>query len=119
MGAILSLGGLACCCGSAAFSLCSARMPSCKNSTSSRVMYAVLLLATMVVSCVMLAPGLQSSLQSVPFCKGYKSDVTNLVDLVGQGGGVGDYQVDCTKGVGYLAVYRCVFHVHQIIILQF
>ena len=30
MGGVLSLGGLACCCGSAAFSCCCSAMPSCK-----------------------------------------------------------------------------------------
>ena len=32
-------------------------------------MYALLLLLTTVVCCIMLAPGLQDSLASVPFCK--------------------------------------------------
>ena len=56
---------LACCCGSAACSLCCSACPSCRNSTSSRIMYAVMLLAVTVLSCVLLAPGLQDQLQKV------------------------------------------------------
>jgi hypothetical protein len=41
----------------------------CNSSIASRIMYAILLLLTTVVCCIMLAPGLQDSLASVPFCK--------------------------------------------------
>ena len=59
MGAIISLGTLAMCCGTAAFGLCCSCVPTCKNSTSSRIMYALLLLLVMSLCCVLLAPGLQ------------------------------------------------------------
>lgn len=52
----------------------------------------MLLLGT-VVGCIMLAPGLQDSLQKVPFCKG---DTLHL-------------GIDCKSAVGYLAVYRLCF----------
>ena len=117
MGSIISLGTLACCCTSTAAScLCSA-CPSCKNSTSARIMYALLLLVTTVVCCIFLAPGLQDNLQKLPFCKdesGTNSDagglngLTNLIDSTKN-----DYQVDCTAVVGYLAVYRYVLALLQ------
>ncbi|KAI4464280.1 serine incorporator [Holotrichia oblita] len=99
MGAVLALcsvGQLACCCGSAACSLCCSACPSCKNSTSSRLMYAFILILATIVACIMLAPNLQDSLQKVPFCK----NSTSLPDSV---------QIDCSQAVGYLAVYRIYF----------
>ncbi|XP_037078986.1 serine incorporator 3-like isoform X2 [Pollicipes pollicipes] len=91
MGAVLGIctaSQLACCCGSAACSLCCSACPSCRNSTSSRIMYAIMLLAVTVLSCVLLAPGLQDKLQKVPFC--------------------GEH-LDCSTAVGYMAVYRVCF----------
>ncbi|XP_034232298.1 serine incorporator 1 isoform X2 [Thrips palmi] len=95
MGAVLGLfsaAQLACCCGSTACSLCAA-CPACRNSTSTRIMYAIMLLLGTVVGCIMLAPGLQDELKKVPFCKG---------DTVHLG-------FDCKEAVGYLAVYRLCF----------
>ncbi|GAB6019232.1 Membrane protein tms1 [Chamberlinius hualienensis] len=92
MGAVLGLcsaTSLACCCGSAACSLCCAACPSCKNSTSSRIMYAVMLLLVTITACIMLSPGLQDGLKNVPFCN--------------------DKVVDCSVVVGYQAVYRVCF----------
>ncbi|KAG8192993.1 hypothetical protein JTE90_028113 [Oedothorax gibbosus] len=89
MGAVLgalTAGQLACCCGSAACSLCCSACPSCKNSTSTRIMYALMLLLTTVVSCIMLSPGLKEKLESIPFCEG-----------------------KCHDAVGYLSVYRLNF----------
>lgn len=56
---------LAWCCGSTACSLCCASCPSCRNSTSTRIMYAVMLLVGSIVACIFLAPGLQSFLKEV------------------------------------------------------
>ncbi|XP_071529980.1 serine incorporator 1 isoform X2 [Panulirus ornatus] len=98
MGAVLgicSAAQLACCCGSAACSLCCSACPSCKNSTSSRIMYAIMMLLGTVVACIMLSPGLKSALQKVPFCN--SGDATQVL------------QLDCTDVVGYLAVYRLCF----------
>ena len=73
-------------------------------------MYAFLLLLTTIVSCVLLAPGLQDKLKSVPFCKsgdgdensdGILSDLTDTFSNKVEG-----FQVDCSEAVGYLAVYR-------------
>jgi len=88
---------LACCCGSAACSLCCTACPSCKNSTSTRIMYALLLLVGVVVCCIMLSPGLQSSMAGLPFCKNENS----TIDIPGQ--------ISCSAVVGYLAVYRVCF----------
>ncbi|KAK3913228.1 Serine incorporator 1 [Frankliniella fusca] len=95
MGAVLGLcsaAQLACCCGSTACSLCAA-CPACRNSTSTRIMYAIMLLLGTVVGCIMLAPGLQDQLKKVPFCEG---------SVVSTG-------FDCSEAVGYLAVYRLCF----------
>ncbi|KAJ8733976.1 hypothetical protein PYW07_014527 [Mythimna separata] len=100
MGAVLGLcsaAQLACCCGSAACSLCCSACPSCANSTSTRLMYTVMLLLVMVTACITLAPGLESELKKVPFCK----NSTHYIP--------GDFKVDCDKAVGYLAVYRICF----------
>jgi len=83
-------------------------------------MYAILLLLTTVVCCIMLAPGLQDSLASVPFCKGHKSGLdsaSETLDEVGNAVGFGNvgqavgfsgdsYKLDCQAAVGYQAVYR-------------
>jgi len=68
----------------------------------------------------MLAPGLQDSLASVPFCKGHKSGLdsaSETLDEVGNAVGIGNvgqavgfsgdsYKLDCQAAVGYQAVYR-------------
>jgi len=68
----------------------------------------------------MLAPGLQDSLASVPFCKGHKSGLdsaSETLDEVGNAVGFGNvgqavgfsgdsYKLDCQAAVGYQAVYR-------------
>uniref|UniRef100_A0A224XPW2 Putative conserved plasma membrane protein n=1 Tax=Panstrongylus lignarius TaxID=156445 RepID=A0A224XPW2_9HEMI len=100
MGAVLGLfsaAQLACCCGSAACSLCCAACPTCRNSTSSRIMYAIMLLVGTITGCIFLAPGLQSALQKVPFCK--NDTTTNLIIP----------SVNCQAAVGYMAVYRLCF----------
>ena len=102
MGAIISLGSTAACCfGSAACAICNCCPSMCNSSIASRIMYAILMLLTAVVCCIMLAPGLQDSLATVPFCKSHKSsldsfsegldDIGSKVGLanVGQGVGIG------------------------------
>ncbi|XP_049887242.1 probable serine incorporator isoform X1 [Pectinophora gossypiella] len=100
MGAVLGLcsaAQLACCCGSAACSLCCSACPSCANSTSTRLMYTLMLLLVMVLACVTLAPGLHDEMKKVPFC----NNSTALIP--------GNLKVDCDQAVGYLAVYRICF----------
>ena len=80
---------MACCCGSAACSLCCKACPSCKNSTAARIGYTFILLLGFIMSCVMLAPDIRAKLQNIPqLCK---------------------YVDNCDDLVGYLAVYRVCF----------
>jgi len=85
-------------------------------------MYAILLLLTTVVSCIMLIPGLQDDLAKVPFCRGEQpqpdpnsnfitSGLKELKEKVGEEVGVSStsFTVDCAKAVGYQAVYRLCF----------
>lgn len=91
MGALLSLctvGQLACCCSSAACSLACSGCSSCRNSTATRIMYAIMLLSSTLVSWIMLSDSVQSKLQNAPFC--------SSIDI-------------CKNVVGYLAVYRILF----------
>ncbi|XP_050307610.1 probable serine incorporator isoform X2 [Anthonomus grandis grandis] len=104
MGAVLgicSAAQLACCCGSTACSLCCSACPSCKNSTSSRIMYALMLLLGTIAACITLSPGLQDALKKVPFCKNSTSVGSALVSE--------SITFDCNNAVGYLAVYRICF----------
>ncbi|XP_050431869.1 probable serine incorporator isoform X2 [Adelges cooleyi] len=108
MGALLSLctvGQLACCCGQAACSLF-ACCPSCGNSTSTKVMYGLMLLVAVVLSCITLAPGLQSFLQKVPFCESDPNSSNIAGKIVNNLSGV---SIDCKNAVGYMAVYRICF----------
>lgn len=65
------------------------------------------MLVTLVVSCVLLAPGLQESLKKVPFCAGSDNAY-----------GLEDWQIDCDAGVGFNAVYRICFVVTLFFILM-
>ncbi|PIK36833.1 hypothetical protein BSL78_26333 [Apostichopus japonicus] len=61
------LASLACCISSAACSCCCAACPSCKNSTSTRLMYGILFVIGAIVCILMVAPSVQTSLASIPF----------------------------------------------------
>lgn len=64
-----------------------------------------MLLLTVVVCCIMLTPGLQNSLTSVPFCKDDNGTAaSSMTDLV-----PGVPKLACGEVVGYLAVYRMCF----------
>ncbi|BFZ11100.1 hypothetical protein BsWGS_14139 [Bradybaena similaris] len=93
MGCLIgTLGGSAACCfGSAACSLCCAACPSCKNSTASRIGYALLLFVGSIVAVFMLIPGIRDKLDEIPA----------LCDYVGKD--------KCDSVVGFLAVYRVCF----------
>jgi len=125
MGTLISLPAMAACCfGQAACAICNCCPSMCNSSIASRIMYAFLLLLTTVVCCIMLAPGLQDNLASVPFCKSHRGaldDAAESLNAVGQEFGVGNIgqtvglgtptslQVDCSVAVGYQAVYRMCF----------
>ncbi|XP_066603658.1 probable serine incorporator isoform X2 [Prorops nasuta] len=97
MGLICSTAQTACLCGSAACSFCCSQCPTCRNSTSTRIMYALLLMLGTIVACITLTPGLQDALKKVPFC----ANSTNYVPS--------KFTIDCESAVGYLAVYRICF----------
>ncbi|VDP07612.1 unnamed protein product [Soboliphyme baturini] len=95
MGAVLSAGGcaaqLACCFGSAACGLCCNACPMCKSSTSTRLMYALIMFFGTLVSCLMLVPSIQEKLaKSNWFCKA-------------------TLNIECERATGYQAVYRMCF----------
>lgn len=90
MGCIISAASLACCCGSTACGLCCSCLPSCNNSTSTRIVYSLFLLFTTIISCIMLSPSVEKQLQKVDWL-------------------CGKANVDCKEVVGYLAVYRVEF----------
>ena len=96
MGALLSMctvGQLACCCSSAACSLFCSACPSCRNSTSTRIMYALMLLLTTLTAWIMMLHDIEEKLHDwVPFCKNGSQ-----------------YYEYCQNAVGYLAVYRLLF----------
>lgn len=91
---------VACCFGSAACSLCCKCLPSCKNSTSTKIVFSLFLLLGTIISWIMLTPGLKTTLIKIPgLCKGL--------------GVSGVYEhsklIDCDQVVGYEAVYRVCF----------
>ncbi|KAK2575496.1 hypothetical protein KPH14_011220 [Odynerus spinipes] len=97
MGLVCSTAQLACLCGSTACSFCCSQCPTCRNSTSTRIMYAMLLMLGTIAACITMAPGLQDALKKVPFC----ANSTNYVPS--------SFTIDCESAVGYLAVYRICF----------
>uniref|UniRef100_A0A1B0CM63 Uncharacterized protein n=1 Tax=Lutzomyia longipalpis TaxID=7200 RepID=A0A1B0CM63_LUTLO len=105
MGAVLGLcsaAQMACCCTGTAVSLCCNACPSCKNSTSSRLMYAIMLLFGAILGAIALAPGLQDTLRKVPFCANSTSTASLVIPSAYS-------SIDCSSAVGYLAVYRICF----------
>jgi len=108
MGGILSLTSLACCFTSTACTAGCALCPSCKNSTGSRIMYGLLLLLTVVLSCLMLAPGVQDWLTKVPFCEESPTLTSQFLAKIGDVG-ITNVKIKCDDAVGYLAVYRICF----------
>ncbi|XP_068694453.1 probable serine incorporator [Montipora foliosa] len=97
MGSIVcSLASFACCCCPTAVSCCCACCPSCRSSTSTRIVYAIFLLLGTIVSCVMLSEGIQQAMvEKVPF---FNEACTSA-----------SLETNCDLLVGYLAVYRICF----------
>ena len=76
-------------------------------------MYAIMLLLGTITACIMLSPGLQSTLQNVPFCETpnatsnlnlHHSDILNNLNPIPN-----KLKIDCNDATGYLAVYRLCF----------
>ncbi|KAL4624362.1 serine incorporator 3-like, partial [Arapaima gigas] len=92
-----------CLCGSAACVLCRC-CPNSRNSTVTRIAYALLLLIGTIVACIMLLPGIEHQLKKaragIPgFCEGQAG--SSLPGIQGN--------VSCEIFVGYKAVYRVCF----------
>ena len=103
------MGSLACCFGSAACSAGCALCNACANSTLAKINYAIILVLTLIVSCIMLSPGLNGLLAKVPFCEQSKTPdslLTRVEDFVGGGEKT---RINCEGAIGYLAVYRVCF----------
>jgi len=125
MGGVLSLGSLACCLtGTCVSTTCAICPQSCGNSGLAKFMYALVLLITVVISCIMLAPGVETWLNKSPFCEqinpGEHTSVHQGKDLgqqfsefgkqlVGQASNIVVPKLPCADAVGYLAVYRICF----------
>lgn len=92
---------VACCCGSAACSLCCKCLPSMKNSTSTRLAYALILIVSALVSALLLIPGLGSTLKKV--LPGICTNLT-VPFIINQ-----NQLIDCDSIIGYFAVYRICF----------
>uniref|UniRef100_A0A914HZ36 Serine incorporator n=1 Tax=Globodera rostochiensis TaxID=31243 RepID=A0A914HZ36_GLORO len=95
MGALMAApacaASLACCFGGTACSMCCAFCPNSKNSSTTRVMYALMLLVGTMVSCVMLSEWVQKLLaQGGWFCTATGGAGIPVCDMV----------------TGYQAVYR-------------
>lgn len=98
MGLILSI--LECCCWSSAASCLCGCLPSCRSSTSSRIMYTIILLLGTVLACICISPGLSYFLQKIPaLCTSLKISSVSIDKL----------QISCDLIVGYQAVYRISF----------
>ncbi|CAM9982715.1 unnamed protein product [Lampetra fluviatilis] len=90
------LGQLACCCGSAACSLCCSCCPGIKTSTGTRIMYTLYHVLGTVACCLMLSPTVSEFLKEhIPFY----ADLCQKINA-------GD---DCERLVGYSAVYKVCF----------
>uniref|UniRef100_I3K817 Serine incorporator 5 n=1 Tax=Oreochromis niloticus TaxID=8128 RepID=I3K817_ORENI len=87
---------LACCCGSAACSCCCNCCPKIKQSTGTRVMYALYFLLVTVLCAIMMSPTVEQALkENIPF-------YTEFCQTVNAG-------ENCKTLVGYAAVYKVCF----------
>jgi len=91
---------VACCCGSAACSLCCKACPSMKNSTSTRLAYSFFLITATIFSCIALIPGLGKTLDSL--LPGICTNISFIIVDHNQ-------MIDCHSILGYFAVYRICF----------
>lgn len=109
-----SLGStVACCFGNAFCSLCCAACPSMKGSTSTRIAYGLILLAGLITSCIMLIPGLEKTLAKIPALCSSGSTLTRLMvpSKIPS--------INCSKIVGFSAVYRLSFGMTCFFLLLF
>uniref|UniRef100_A0A8C1L2X6 Serine incorporator 5 n=1 Tax=Cyprinus carpio TaxID=7962 RepID=A0A8C1L2X6_CYPCA len=87
---------LACCCGSAACSLCCGCCPKIKQSTSTRFMYALFFMLVTVTCVIMMSPTVETAMrENIPF-------YTKMCEKLNAG-------ENCSTLVGYSAVYKVCF----------
>ncbi|XP_035292093.1 serine incorporator 5 isoform X2 [Anguilla anguilla] len=87
---------LACCCGSAACSLCCGCCPKIKQSTGTRFMYALYFLLVTVICVIMMSPTVEKEIRdNIPFYE-------DMCDKLNAGD-------KCSSLVGYAAVYKVCF----------
>ncbi|KAM6945104.1 serine incorporator 5 [Lycodopsis pacificus] len=87
---------LACCCGSAACSCCCGSCPQIKQSTGTRIMYALYFVLVTVVCVIMMSPTVEDQLkETIPF-------YNELCERINAG-------ENCRTLVGYSAVYKVCF----------
>ncbi|CAH8627692.1 Serine incorporator 3, variant 2 [Schistosoma haematobium] len=99
MGCIVS--SVACCFCSSAASLCCACLPSCKSSTSSRMMFSIILIVTVLLSVIALIPNVKDSLTKIPaLCTPFKLSPFTKEQKAA---------LDCDAITGFGAVYRICF----------
>ncbi len=94
IGSLIS--SVACCCGSAACSLCCKACPSMKSSTSTRLAYSFFLVTATIVCCIALIPGLGKTLDSLlpGICTNISFIIVNQNQLI-----------DCHSILGYIYIY--------------
>uniref|UniRef100_A0A8C2IBF8 Serine incorporator 5 n=1 Tax=Cyprinus carpio TaxID=7962 RepID=A0A8C2IBF8_CYPCA len=87
---------LACCCGSAACSLCCGCCPKIKQSTSTRFMYTLFFMLVTVTCVIMMSPTVETAMrENIPF-------YTKMCEKLNAG-------ENCSTLVGYSAVYKVCF----------
>ncbi|KAJ8405616.1 hypothetical protein AAFF_G00315960 [Aldrovandia affinis] len=87
---------LACCCGSAACSLCCSCCPKIKQSTGTRIMYALYFLLVTIICVIMMSPTMEKEMRDhIPF-------YTEMCNKLNAG-------ENCKTLVGYSAVYKVCF----------
>ncbi|XP_066568093.1 serine incorporator 5 isoform X2 [Amia ocellicauda] len=86
---------LACCCGSAACSLCCSWCPKIKQSTGTRFMYALYFLLVTVICVIMMSPTITDQMKEITYFKDLCSGIK-----------AGE---ECETLVGYSAVYKVCF----------
>ncbi|KAM7018042.1 serine incorporator 5 [Tautogolabrus adspersus] len=86
---------LACCCGSAACSCCCNCCPKIKQSTGTRIMYALYFLLVTIICVIMMSPTVEGEFQKIPL-------YSQLCEKLNAG-------EDCKTLVGYAAVYKVCF----------
>lgn len=73
---------MACCFGSAACSLCCSACPSTGSSTTTRIMYSLMLLVGTLTSCFMLTDWVQKGLAKVRHIFLYSKDIKEIWKLI-------------------------------------